>query len=286
MNRPALGSFMTDLQFEQLRTVIRQRSGIHFPVERKALLESRLARRLQELALDDFGGYLAVLTDGPDATHEFHEMLNRITVNETSFFRNEAQLAALEHDILPRLLEARRDCRRLRLWSAACSSGQEPYTLAIQLHRTLGVQLADWSIDILGTDISQKMLRLAEAASYDAYSLRNASDDTVQRYFTQRDGVYRLSPEITSMARFAWHSLDDAAAAATFGTFDLVVCRNVLIYFDQGMREQCAAMFADRLADDGVLLIGHSESLRELNTPFEPDETPCACAYRKRGEQC
>ncbi|MFW5652701.1 MAG: CheR family methyltransferase, partial [Planctomycetota bacterium] len=130
---------MSPTQFDKLRKIIYERSGIHFQDSKKYVLESRLGHRLQELDMETFDQYCTFLTIGPYRDDEFQEMFNRITINETSFFRNEPQLDVFESQVLPELLKARQGIKRLRLWSAACSSGEEPYTLAILVHRTLGV---------------------------------------------------------------------------------------------------------------------------------------------------
>ena len=273
---------MNDADFERLRKVIYERSGIHFQASRKYVLESRLARRLEELGFERFSQYIMFLTAGPFQDDEFQEMFNRITINETSFFRNGPQLEHFEQKILPELLEARRQKRRLRIWSAACSSGEEPYTLAMQLHRSLGVRLSDWHIEILGTDISEKVLDAAADGLYSNYSLRSVPANVVRQYFTQEGDRYRLDPTIKSMVRFERLNLKDTLAARRFGTFDVIFCRNVLIYFDTDMKAQCAQLFHDRLADDGYLILGHSESLRDVDVPFDATSVPHAFAYTKQ----
>jgi chemotaxis protein methyltransferase CheR len=272
---------MTDKQFETLRKIVYDRAGIHFQPTKKYVLESRLARRLEELEFDNFDQYLMFLTAGPYQLDEFQEMFNRITINETSFFRNEPQLDVFEHRILPELLEARRPTRRLRIWSAACSSGEEPYTMAMQIHRSLGVRLADWKIEILGTDISEKVLNTAEEGVYPHYAVRSVNPLVMHRYFKQKDNQYVLDPEIKSMVHFEKLNLKDRLAAKRFGKWDVIFCRNVMIYFDDPMKKGCAQLFHDQLENDGTLFIGHSETLRNLDVPFEQMNIPQAFAYRK-----
>jgi len=271
---------LTDAQFDKLRSIIYQRSGIHFPDNKKYVLESRLGRRLSELKITSFDQYLALLSIGPYQTDEFQEMFNRITINETSFFRNEPQLEAFEKQVLPGLLDARAGSKRLRIWSAACSSGEEPFTLAILLHRTLGVRLADWRIEILGTDISEKVLEIASRGVYHSYAMRSTPPLLRNRYFKESGGFSTLSDEIRSMVTFEKHNLRDRLAAKRHGVWDVIFCRNVLIYFDDEMKSQVASTFAEVLAPDGFLFIGHSESLRGLNTSFETIDLPHAFAYR------
>ena len=273
---------MTAAQFEALRKIVYTRSGIHFPDAKKYVLESRLSRRLEELEFETFDQYISFITIGPYRDDEFQEMFNRITINETSFFRNEPQLDHFEKVSLPRLMESRKTLKRLRIWSAACSTGEEPYTLAIQLHRSLGVRLPDWHIEILGTDISEKCLNVAQAGLYPHYAIRSMNPWVLKRYFQEAAGNFQLDSSIMSMVRFELLNLKDAIAAKRFGTFDVIFCRNVMIYFDDPMRLQCVKTFYNQLADDGVLYIGHSETLRNLDVAFEPINVPSAFAYLKR----
>ncbi len=272
---------MTPEQFRRLGEIIYERSGISFPESKQYVLESRLAHRLRELKIPDYDTYIAFLSTGPYQKDEFQEMFNRITINETSFFRNEPQLAVFEHKVLPELLEARSATKRLRIWSAACSTGEEPFTLAMQIHRTLGVRLADWHIEILGTDISERALNAASGGLYPAYAIRTTPDLIKSRYFKEQGRFWKLDETIQSMVSFECHNLKDTLAAKRHGVWDIIFCRNVLIYFDTDMKTRVAKMFNAQLADDGYLFIGHSESLRDLNVPFEPSEFPEGFCHRK-----
>jgi len=272
---------MTDAQFNKLRKIIYDRSGIHFQDTKKYVLESRLSRRIEELEFDTFDQYLMFLTAGPYQVDEFQEMFNRITINETSFFRNEPQLRTFEERVLPELMEARKSTKTLRIWSAACSSGEEPYTLAMQLHRSMGVRLSDWRIEILGTDISEKVLNMARTGKYHNYSVRGVNPGVLNRYFKQDGSNYQLDPDIMSMVHFEKLNLKDVFAARRFGTFDMIMCRNVMIYFDDDMKKSVVKMFHNQLANDGTLFIGHSETLRSLDVAFTQLDIPQAFAYRK-----
>ena len=274
---------MSQPQFETLRKIVYDRAGIYFQDSKKYVLESRLARRLEELEFDDFDQYLVFLTSGPYQLDEFQEMFNRITINETSFFRNEPQLEVFESRVLPELLEKRKAVKKLRIWSAACSSGEEPYTLAMILHRSLGIRLADWKIEILGTDISEKVLKIAQGGRYPHYAIKSTNEMVLNRYFKQDGREYVLDEEIKSMVHFEKLNLKDVYAARRFGTFDVIFCRNVMIYFDEPMKKGCAQMFHRQLADDGTLMIGHSESLRNLDVAFTQLDIPQGFAYQKTG---
>ncbi len=272
---------MSTVQFEKLRKVVYERSGIYFQDTKKYVLESRLSRRLDELELEDFDQYIMFLTAGPYQTDEFQEMFNRITINETSFFRNEPQLDVFEREVLPKLLEARSSSKTLRIWSAACSSGEEPYTLAIQIHRSLGVRLSDWKIEVLGTDISEKVLMTAQSGKYPHYSIRSVNPMVLNRYFKQDGSMYQLDPTVQSMVHFEKLNLKDRLAAKRFGTWDVIFCRNVMIYFDDEMKNNCAKLYHEQLQNDGTLFIGHSETLRNLDVNFEALPFPQGFAYKK-----
>jgi chemotaxis protein methyltransferase CheR len=272
---------MSDREFDALRTIIYERSGIHFQDSKRYVLESRLSRRLEELELESFDQYVQFLSMGPYQMDEFQEMFNRITINETSFFRNQPQLDVFEGIVLTKLLESRASTKRLRIWSAACSSGEEPYSLAMMIHRTMGVRLTDWRIEILGTDISQKVLDQAATGRYSSFSFRSVSPMVVKRYFTEDAGMFQLDPTIRSMVTFEALNLKDTMKAKRHGVWDVIFCRNVMIYFDDEMKRRCVQLFYDQLAKDGTLFIGHSESLRSTGVPFTQLNVPQAFAYEK-----
>jgi chemotaxis protein methyltransferase CheR len=270
---------LTDTQFDRMRKIVYDKSGIWFADAKKYVLESRLERRLEELEMENFDQYITFLTIGPYRDDEFQEMFNRITINETSFFRNEPQLDVFEKKVLPKIMEARKSTKRLRIWSAACSTGEEPYTIAMQLHRSLGVRLTDWHIEILGTDISERALLVAQQGRYGSYALRSTNPLIIRRYFKQADAFYQIDPEIQSMVTLEKHNLKDQFAAKRHGQWDVIFCRNVMIYFDDEMRKNCLSLFHSVLADDGMLFIGHSETIRDGR--FEPMPDPQAFAYHK-----
>lgn len=272
---------MSQSQFASLAKIIYDRSGIHFPDAKKYILESRLSHRLGELELDGFDHYIALLSMGPYQQDEFQEMFNRITINETSFFRNDAQLDVFEKRVLPELLEARARSKRIRIWSAACSTGDEPFTLAILLHRSLGVRLADWKIEILGTDISERALNIATAGAYTSYSVRTTPKVVLDKYFKTDGRNFTLSDDIRRMVSFEKHNLKDRLAAKRHGTWDVIFCRNVLIYFDDAMKKQVVSTFAEQLAEDGTLFIGHSERIKDISDRFDQMPIPQGFCYRK-----
>ncbi len=272
---------MNAVQFKSMAKIIYDRSGIHFPDSKKYIIESRLSHRIVELEMENFDQYISYLTMGPYQTEEFQEMFNRITINETSFFRNDAQLDVFENQVLPGLLEARASTKRLRIWSAACSTGEEPFTLAMLLHRTLGVRLSDWRIEILGTDISEKALTVAQGGKYNSYAVRTTSSMMKSRYFKEDGRDFILDDTIRSMVNFEKHNLKDTLAAKRHGKWDVIFCRNVLIYFDDDMKSSVLGMFDNQLVSDGTLFIGHSERIKSLTDQFTQLQIPQGFCYQK-----
>ena len=272
---------MTVDQFSKMAKIIYDRSGIHFPDSKKYIIESRLSHRIVELDMENFDQYIAYLTMGPYQMEEFQEMFNRITINETSFFRNDSQLDVFEKQILPELLDARASTKRLRIWSAACSTGEEPFTLAMLLHRTLGVRLSDWRIEILGTDISEKALKVAQSGKYNTYAVRTTPSLMKDRYFKPDGRDFMLDDTIRSMVNFEKHNLKDSMAAKRHGQWDVIFCRNVLIYFDDDMKAGVLSMFDNQLASDGTLFIGHSERIKSLTNQFTQLQIPQGFCYQK-----
>lgn len=271
---------LTAQQRERLVRLIGERTGLYFPRSRSDTLEAALRPRLDELELRGFDEYLALLTTGPCRHDEFQELLGRITIDETSFFRDAPQLALFEEAFLPALLRSRRRERRLRLWSAACSSGEEAYTLAILLHRALGETLGDWDVEVLGTDIAERRLEAAADGRYDAYSVGAVPPDLLSRHFTIEGGQYVVGREIRELVRFARHNLRESLATRRLGRFDAIFCRNVLIYFDLQSRRRVARTLADALEPHGLLLTARRESLLGLGAPLEAASQDEAACYR------
>ena len=253
--------------FARIKALVIGRTLHHYYQDKDALLRERLARRMQQTGLDA-AGYLARLEarDGADAAEaEWLALEAEITVGETFFFRYPEQFAALEERILPALIRARSATRRLRIWSAGCASGAEPYSIAILLRRLLGSALPDWSVSILGTDLSSTALQAARSAEYGDWALRTMPDADRRRDFLPIAGGRRwqLRPAFRGMVRFERQNLLrvlESDLPLQFSDYDLVLCRNVLIYFHADQVRALVQRFADMLAADGWLLLGHAEA--------------------------
>lgn len=256
-------------EFRLLRDFIYQHCGLNFTEDSKYLLEKRLGRRLQQHRLKNFKDYYYFLRYNPNKEQELSEVVDQLTTNETYFFREDFQLRTFIEDILPEIRQCkeREGQQTLRIWSAGCSSGEEPYTIAMLL---LGLPwVRSWRVEVIGTDISQKVLQMARAGLYGDASFRNTDDIYKRRFFVEQDGKYRIKDEVRNLVSISHLNLFDSSRIALLGKMDVIFCRNVIIYFDQAGKKRAIESFFQRLNPDGYLLLGHSESLVNLSTSFQ-----------------
>jgi chemotaxis protein methyltransferase CheR len=288
MTRPAstLSIPLGDGDFDRLRTLIAGASGLRYGDNKRYLLETRLQQRLQARGLADFGQYLAFLEHDPRRQEELTFLFNQITTNETSFYRNGPQVSSFQHRVLPELVRAKRDARqrRLRIWSAGCSSGEEAFTLAIIAAEVLGDELADWRVEVIGHDISAEMLDKAQAAEYGDYTMRATPLAVREKYFTRTpSGNWTVIPTVRKLVRFGFLNLSDDAAMSTVPPMDVIFCRNVLIYFDTDLKRRIVAHLANALNPGAWLFIGLGESLANLSAGLELVQLRGSVGYRKPG---
>lgn len=274
---------ISDKEFNELRDYIYKRSGIAIPATRKYLLENRLASRLRDLELESFTAYLHHLRQAPDRKEEENKLFELVTTNETSFYRNTVQLDVLQKIILPEVLEKKRasGTRSIHLWSAGCSTGEEPYTLSIIMHEVLKGELSRWRVHISAHDLSLAVLKAAQDGIYTEYALRTTPKEIVKAYFQQDDERYLVKPEVKRMVRFAPLNLNDADKMRRLERADVIFCRNVIIYFDTDMKKRVISSFEERLHPGGFLFIGHSETLHNISEAFESRNYPGTVVYQK-----
>ncbi len=273
---------ISDEEFVLLRDFIYQQTGIYIADNRKYLLETRLTNRLKSLGLNSFNEYYYFLKYDPERKKELEKLYSVITTNETCFFRNPPQLEVFQNKILPEIIQKVRISRKLRLWSAGCSTGEEPYTLAIILHEVLKAELPRWDIKITANDISIDVLRAAERGIYGEYSLRLTPPHIRSKYFTQiGEGKYQIKQEIKRLVKFRQINLVDRFQVKQIEKSHVVFCRNVIIYFDEEAKKKVINLIYDNLLDGGYLFLGHSESLHNLSRAFTPKYYPGTIVYKK-----
>lgn len=274
---------MSSETFHRLRELIYGKSGLEFPESKKYLLESRLQARLVAVHCQNFEEYYNFLRFDPQREQETIELFNCVTTNETFFFRDMAQMDCFRQVILPHIIKARERIRKIRIWSAGCSSGEEPFTLAMIITEEFP-SLANWDVQIFATDLSEKILATARRGVYGPYSVRNISPNLLPKYFIQSDGHYTVGPSLRKLVNFSSVNLFDNLRMRSFRDIDIIFCRNVLIYFDQEARRKIVTSFYDALQDTGVMMIGFSESLSGVNRLFRPTPWNKTVMYHKANQ--
>ncbi|MGA9528535.1 MAG: protein-glutamate O-methyltransferase CheR [Terriglobales bacterium] len=265
---------MTDAEFELLRTLIYEQSGIHLKEAKRELLKGRLAKRLRHFGYESFAQYYDRLKNQDPQGVELQEMINAVTTHKTAFFRESHHFDCLRERLLLPANRAAAEGRRepIRIWSAGCSSGEEPYTIAITVAANLE-RLNTWDVRILGSDIDTEVLDKARSAVYPLESVSEMAPAVVRRNFLagqgRQAGFVQLKPEIRSLVRFGRVNLMEPKWPFR-GTFDAIFCRNVMIYFERDVQRYVVEKFAQYLKPGGLFFAGHSENLLGLADAFHP----------------
>jgi chemotaxis protein methyltransferase CheR len=272
-----------DPDLVRIRELIYRATGIFHPENKLVLLADRCRRRMKALDTKTFGEYLDCLTIKPNRQTELVALLNEITIGETCFFRNQSQLQALCNVVIPRIVQAkaRLAVRRMRIWSAGCSTGEEPYTLAMLLLEQSRRSLKDWIIEILATDLNESSLAHARNAVYDTHSTRNLSAEYREQYFTGSAGQLQVQQVVRKKVDFKRVNLSDDTRMNSIGDMDVIFCCNVLIYFDLASKRRVIQHFYNSLLSHGYLFLGQSESLYGVTDKFQLVHLPGATAYVK-----
>jgi chemotaxis protein methyltransferase CheR len=270
---------MSLAEFRLIRDVIHDYCGIDFREDSLHVLQRRLAVRLEALGLPTFAAYHRYLLYDADRRAELEHIVERVTTNETYFFREAGQLAALTDEILPELARRRPRGRRLNVWSAGCATGEEAYSVAILIVES--GRFTDWDVRVFGNDISRRVLQTARQGAYGRSSFRATEERYLRRYFREVDGKQHVRDEIKALVSFGHINLLDEAMLSIVGEVDIILCRNVIMYFDVAVRKRVVATFHQKLVRGGYLLLGHSESLLNLTTAFELVHLRHDMVYRK-----
>lgn len=263
---------ITDKEFQAFRHLIFQEAGISLSEAKRALVASRLARRLRHFGFTSYGQYYTYLMEHDPDGHERVEMVNCLTTNKTDFFRESHHFTFLREHVLPSLQEQARQGSpaRMRFWSAGCSTGEEPYSLAMTIRESLP-SLAHWDIRILASDIDTNVLQAAERGIYASDRLDGVSEERQRRHFLRGrgewTGTYQVKPELQHVIAFRRINLNEEQWPIRT-RFHAIFCRNVVIYFNRETQRRLFERFADALEPNGYLIVGHSEALVGLSERF------------------
>jgi len=287
---------LTDAELKLLQALVYQECGMHFDDRRTPFLQDRLQRRLKECQLDSFYSYYRLLIS-QQGKQELSCLLENLTVNETSFFRNKAQLDLFQRDVLNDLLRRKQENRdySLRIWSAGCSTGQEPYTLAMQVADTLSYHQMryprpvdtpvpkplvppPWRVEILASDINYSVLRAAQEASYSEHQMAGVDYGYRLRYFDKVGERYAVKKSVKELVHFDFHNLKTEYLPQRN---DIIFCRNVMMYFDEAEQKRLVEKFYRCLNPQGYLFVGHAESLLALTEKFKIVHRNNGTAYQR-----
>lgn len=268
--------------FSELRKYIYNLCGIYFPDNKKYFLESRLQKRIRFLKLDSFEKYMDFLKYNPNKNSEIKYLVEAITINETFFFRNQPQLDALVSGVIPGIVASRpKFNNKIKIWSAAASSGEEAYSTAIILTELVKPKFPYLDFEIVGTDINHAVIETASNGIYKNYSIRNTPIYYLKKYFKNNNNSYEIDPQIKKMVTFKYLNLYDDAAMRTYMNFDVIFCANVLIYFDVASKIRVVSNLYNSLNKNGYLFIGYAETLQGISKAFKLVSYPKTIGYKK-----
>ena len=279
---PSHDEAMSDAEFRMLSRLIKSRCGLHFDDDSRFLVDKRVRRRIQETDAGSFNAYHLLLRDGRDGEEEFARLIDALTTNETYFFRESGQLRALIDEIIPDVRARRGSGGRsgpVTIWSAGCSSGEEPYSIAAMAIQA-GID-PQRELRIYASDISRPVLTKSRRGVYRESSFRETPEPLRRRFFTEKEGQYTIADELRRAVDFIHLNLMDRDKIALLGTMDVILCRNVIIYFDLETKKQVIETFYEKLRPGGYLLLGHSESLINVSSAFELKHLKNDLVYRR-----
>jgi len=255
----------TRQDFNQLCNLVNQHTGIQLAEGKEDMLYGRLSRRIRKLGLPSFKAYIQLLKKD-EKSEEFGEFVNAVTTNLTSFFRENHHFDYLKQTALPELMKRNRDTKRIRIWSAGCSTGEEPYSIAMTVAETMP---PGWDVKILATDLDTDVLEHGETGIYDESRIEGLSKATVKRWFVrnkQQPSKVRVQPELQKLIYFK--QLNLLQEWPMKGPIDIIFCRNVIIYFDMPTKQVLMERYAKMLVNNGHLFLGHSEAMNHMSDSY------------------
>lgn len=265
--------------FLKFREFFYRKTGIRFDDAKRYFVDKRLVDRIRACGCRDFRDYFAMLRFEASGA-EMQALVNIMTVNETYFFREDYQFNCLVDEILPEIAAGKERGQTIRIWVIPSSSGEEAYSIAMcLLERWKGIN--DWDVEIISSDIDTGILQRARAGRYGARSVRGVPSAYLQKYFRREGDEYQISDDLRESVEFTRVNLMDANDVRSYRNFDVIFCRNLLIYFDDLSRKQAAETFFDALRPGGFICLGHSESMSRISSLFRVRRLPQAIVYQK-----
>jgi len=268
---------LAETTFKDIRDYIYDNSGIFISDSKKYLIENRLSRIIQEKNLQSFEDYLKLIKFSSNG-NELTRLFDAVTTNETYFFREPQQLTVFADAILTKTMEQKKGSAKLKIWSAACSTGEEPYTLSMML---LEKRISPDKFEICASDISEGVLASAKRAVYNSYSIRNVPEPYMKKYFSVCGQSYALHDSVKKTVKFMKVNLIDNKNMSSLRGMDIIFCRNVLIYFDTKAKQKVVSHLYDSLNPGGYIFIGQSESLHNVTRALRPNVINKVIMYQK-----
>jgi chemotaxis protein methyltransferase CheR len=272
-------SSITDLDFEKFREFFYRKTGIQFETSKRYFVDKRLIERIDQTGSGSFRQYFTKLRFEASG-EELQQLTNLMTVNETYFFREEYQFQCLVRSILPEITSRKRDRSPVRIWVIPSSSGEEPYSIALYLLE-YWPGISEWDVEIISSDIDTKILAQARAGLYSQRSIQHLPEKLLRKYFRSIGKEYQIGDTLREAVEFTRVNLSDREDTRAYRGFDIIFCRNLLIYFDDASRKAAAETFFDAMKPGGYICLGHSESMSRFSSLFKVRKFPEALVYQR-----
>lgn len=273
---------LSDDLYDKFIKLIYKRTGLYYEFNKKYYVEKRINQHAERLQMDSLNEYFMMLKFESD-TSEFYQLINDLTVNETYFFRDFPQLRNFAEDVLPMVAKSKEDRKKIKIWCAACSTGEEPYTLSIILQEMLEGH-EKWDIQILASDINAEVLKSAKLGLYDSRAIKDVPPEYLTKYFTKRHDKYLINLNIRKSVSFMRINLMDEKDRSSINGCDFIFCRNCLIYFDDVSRKSVVTSFYESLRAEGFLFLGHSESVGRISSAYKVNKIGDTIVYSRPKE--
>jgi chemotaxis protein methyltransferase CheR len=271
---------ITDPEFEKFRDFFYRKTGIRFEDSKRYFVDKRLLDRISATEHKSFRSYFTFMRFQASG-EEVQNLINCMTVNETYFYREEYQFECMVENVLNEIARNKKDSSDIRIWSIPSSTGEEPYSIALYLLEHWP-QIEEMDVEIVSSDIDSKVLKACNAGLYSERSIKNLPKATLEKYFTKtKAGFYQIDKDIRDAVKFTKVNLSESNETRSYRNFDLIFCRNLLIYFDDASRRQAAEVFYDALNPNGFIFLGHSESMSRISSLYKVRKFPKAIVYQK-----